>query len=123
MFYKLNKNNEIIEVCVKNYDGNFLWSDKNIIESFDGRLVFEEETQTEEYISKKSVFEAKLVQQQQSLEKINRMEELRKDFEQERLGFIFDDMEQRKSEYIRLLNEVRVLQGKKPRQLKTIEKN
>lgn len=48
-------------------------------------------------------------------EKINRLNELTKDFAQVQAGLIIDDIEERKSEFRTLLNEVRVLQGKEPR--------
>lgn len=49
-------------------------------------------------------------------EKINRLTELTKDFAQVQAGLIIDDLETRKAEFRTLLNEVRVLQGKEPRQ-------
>ena len=50
-------------------------------------------------------------------EKINRLTELTKDFAQAGAGLIIDDLESRKAEFRTLLNEVRVLQGKLPRQI------
>lgn len=50
-------------------------------------------------------------------EKINRLTELTKDFAQVQAGLIIDDLESRKAEFRTLLNEVRVLQGKLPRQI------
>lgn len=47
--------------------------------------------------------------------KIKRLEELTKDFAQVQAGLIIDDIEDRKLEFRTLLNEVRVLQGKEPR--------
>lgn len=49
-------------------------------------------------------------------DKINRLTELTKDFAQVEAGLIIDDLETRKAEFRTLLNEVRVLQGKEPRQ-------
>lgn len=49
-------------------------------------------------------------------EKINRLTELTKDLAQVEAGLIIDDLETRKAEFRTLLNEVRVLQGKEPRQ-------
>lgn len=49
--------------------------------------------------------------------KIKRLEELTKDFVQVQAGLIIDDIEERKLEFQTLLNEVRVLQGKEPRQI------
>lgn len=50
-------------------------------------------------------------------EKINRLTELTKDFVQIEAGLIIDDLEERKVEFRTLLNEVRVLQGKQPREI------
>ena len=50
---------------------------------------------------------------------ILRLEELRKDFEQDRLGLVVPNLEVKKQEYIHLLQEVRILQGKEPREVKT----
>ena len=49
--------------------------------------------------------------------KQQRLAELTKDFAQIQAGFIIDDLEERKAEFRTLLNEVRVLQGKEPRQI------
>ena len=49
-------------------------------------------------------------------EKINRLTELTKDLAQVEAGLIINDLETRKAEFRTLLNEVRVLQGKEPRQ-------
>lgn len=49
-------------------------------------------------------------------DKINRLTELTKDLAQVEAGLIIDDLETRKAEFRTLLNEVRVLQGKEPRQ-------
>lgn len=48
-------------------------------------------------------------------EKINRLTELTKDFAQVEAGLIVPDIEDKKVEFRTLLNEVRVLQGKTPR--------
>ena len=51
-------------------------------------------------------------------QKIKRLEELTKDFAQVEAGLQIDDIEERRAEFRTLLNEVRVLQGKEPRQIK-----
>lgn len=48
-------------------------------------------------------------------DKTVRLAELTKDFAQIQAGLIIDDIEDRKLEFRTLLNEVRVLQGKEPR--------
>lgn len=57
------------------------------------------------------------LKQQQIRIKINRLAELTKDFAQVEAGLIIDDLEERKAEFRTLLNEVRVLQGKQPREI------
>ena len=59
---------------------------------------------TSEYDKQKSI-----------VEKQKRLAELTKDFAQVEAGLIIDDLEERKQEFRTLLNEVRVLQGKQPR--------
>lgn len=49
--------------------------------------------------------------------KKQRLVELTKDFAQIQAGFIIDDIEERKAEFRTLLNEIRVLQGKEPREI------
>lgn len=49
--------------------------------------------------------------------KTQRLEELTKDFAQVQAGFIIEDIEERKLEFQTLLNEVRALQGKEPKQI------
>lgn len=50
-------------------------------------------------------------------QKTIRLAELTKDFAQVQAGLIIDDLEDRKAEFRTLLNEVRVLQGKQPREI------
>ena len=47
--------------------------------------------------------------------KLARLEELTKDFAQIQAGLIIENIEERYAEFRTLLNEVRVLQGKEPR--------
>lgn len=70
----------------------------------DGKVVAVEHIATEEELK-----------QQMLYEKINRLTELTKDLAQVQAGLIIDDIEDRKLEFRTLLNEVRVLQGKEPR--------
>ena len=51
------------------------------------------------------------------LKKQTRLADLTKDFAQVEAGLIIDDLDERKQEFRTLLNEVRVLQGKQPRQI------
>ena len=59
---------------------------------------------TSEYDKQKSI-----------MEKQKRLAELTKDLAQVEAGLIIDDLDERKQEFRTLLNEVRVLQGKQPR--------
>lgn len=54
---------------------------------------------------------------QQILLKTERLNELTKDFAQVQAGLVIEDIEERKLEFQTLLNEVRILQGKEPRQI------
>ena len=49
--------------------------------------------------------------------KLKRLEELSKDFAQVQAGLFIEDIEERKLEFQTILNEVRVLQGKEPRNI------
>lgn len=118
MFYRLDANNKIIDNANFKYADDCLETDKNIIRSFDGKLVFEEETKTEEYLKAKAVADNKVKTASQIEEKKVRLEELRKDIVQSVSGLIIEDIEQRKAEYRTLLNEVRILLGKEPRKIK-----
>ena len=62
-------------------------------------------------------FTEEQLKQQQINTKINRLTELTKDFAQVQAGLIITDIEERKAEFRTLLNEVRVLQGKQPREI------
>lgn len=55
--------------------------------------------------------------QKSIMEKQKRLAELTKDFAQVEAGLIIDDLDERKQEFRTLLNEVRVLQGKQPREI------
>lgn len=62
-------------------------------------------------------FTEEQLKQQQINTKINRLTELTKDLAQVQAGLIITDIEERKQEFRTLLNEVRVLQGKQPREI------
>ena len=57
MFYKVNDKNEIVEICVENYDGNFLETDKEIEFGFDNKLYFVEDMTKDDYIARKKEYE------------------------------------------------------------------
>lgn len=73
------------------------------------RTISEEErivSNTNDYTNSQLIFQ-----------KQTRLAELTKDFAQVEAGLIIDDLEERKAEFRTLLNEVRVLQGKQPREI------
>lgn len=49
MFYRIDKENNIIDSAEFKYADDCLETDKNIVRSFNGKLVFEEETLTDNY--------------------------------------------------------------------------
>lgn len=74
------------------------------LKAVNGKVVAEMHISTQEEINNQLIFE-----------KTKRLEELTKDFAQVQAGLTIDDIEERRNEFRILLNEVRVLQGKKPR--------
>lgn len=52
-----------------------------------------------------------------------KLNKLSQDFTQFSLGAVFDDIEERKAEFIKLHNELRVLMGKEPREYSTGKDN
>ena len=117
MFYRLDANNEIIDFAKYQYSADCITTDKNIVRRFDGKLVFEEETKTEEYLKAKAVADNKVKTASQIEEKKARLEELTKDLAQVQAGLVIDNIEEKKAEFRTLLNEIRVLQGKEPRDI------
>ena len=73
------------------------------------RTISEEErivSNTNDYTNSQLIFQ-----------KQTRLAELTKDLAQVEAGLVIDDIEDRKQEFRTLLNEVRVLQGKQPREI------
>ena len=56
MFYKKNNNGEIIAVSNKKFDEDFEETEKNIVEGFDHKLYFEEDTFSASYISRQQEY-------------------------------------------------------------------
>lgn len=69
MFYRL-ENNKIIDCAEFKYADDCLETEKNIVRNIDGELVFEETTQTTEYIAKKKAYE-----EEQELDKLRYVRE------------------------------------------------
>lgn len=116
-FYRLNEDKTIKDNANYKYAKDCLETDKKIVRGFDGILRFEEDTQKTEYLQAKTIFEEKINNNKLIAKKKLRLEELRKDIVQELAGLIVENIEDKKVEYRTLLNEVRVLQGKEPREI------
>lgn len=127
MFYRLDKNNNIIDNANFKYAEDCLETDKNIVRDFNGKLIFEEETKTQEYLKAEQEFEKEKIKQKRIAEIKQRLDELNKDFIQSMLGADFgtkilengteiDVFEAKKTEFILLHNELRELEGKEPRE-------
>ena len=104
---------EILGIKVSREEGDYLICEHNKgkdLKIVDGKVVAVEHTPT-----------AQELLQQQLNTKLKRLEELTKDFAQVQAGLIIDDIEDRKIEFQTLLNEVRILQGKEPRQIQNQE--
>lgn len=116
MFYRLDENGKIKDNANFRYAEDCLETDKNIVRGFDGKLVFEEEVQTQEYLKLKQEFETKQNNQKRIAEIKQRLEELNKDFIQAMLGAIIPNIEDKKIEFMSLHNELRGLLGQEPRE-------
>lgn len=71
MFYRLDKDNNIVDCADYKYSDDCLETDKNIIRNFNGKLIFEEFTLTEEYLSELKLHNDKLNDSKQLLELTN----------------------------------------------------
>ena len=56
-YYRIDKNNNIIDNANFKYADDCLQTEKNIVRGFDGKLVFEEETNTQSYLTAKQEYE------------------------------------------------------------------
>lgn len=73
MFYRVDDNKNIIDSANFKYAEDCLETDRNIIRGFDGKLIFEEETQTQEYLIAKQKFETKQDNQERIEELTNKL--------------------------------------------------
>ena len=115
MFYRLDENGNIKDNAEFKYADDCLETTKKIVTDFKGKLVFEEETQTQEYLKAKQDFETIQNNQARIAEIKQRLDELNKDFIQYYLGAVISNIEEKKIEFISLHNELRELLGKEPR--------
>ena len=115
MFYRLNEEKKIIDCADFKYANDCLETNKNIVCGFDGKLVFEDELNSSDYLSRKEEFSS-CIEKEKREEKIkSRLNNLTEDFIQVLCGAVFEDIEERKQEFRTLHNELRVLIGKEPR--------
>ena len=115
--YYIQKDNKIIMSAKFKFSDDCLYTKENIVRGYDGMLRFESEMQTDSYILEKNHYESAKQNKQLIIEKQERLTELTKDLAQVQAGLIIDNLEERKQEFRTLLNEVRVLQGKQPREI------
>lgn len=92
-------------------------TNQKIVEGFDHKYYLEEYTKTKEYLSAKKEYDEKFLKGVDILKKKARLEELTKDLAQVQAGLIIENIEEKKEEFRTLLNEIRVLQGKEPREI------
>ena len=108
--YNLKHQKSLLGICLSNKEFDKFICEQNKgkeLKVVDGKLIAIEHIPTEEELK-----------QQQISTKLYRLEELTKDFAQIQAGLIIENIEERKLEFQTLLNEVRILQGKDPRQIK-----
>ena len=94
-----------IEMSLEEFD--FLMCEQSKgkeLKVIDGKVVAVEHEATENELKQTRISEIQ-----------TRLNELSQDFIQVNLGAVFDDLEQRKAEFISLHNELRILLGKEPR--------
>ena len=120
-FYRVDENNNIIDSANFKYADDCLETEKNIIRRFDGKLVFEEEMQTQNYLTEKESFEANINKQQRIYEIKTWFEEYDNQVKQYqrcvRLGVEFDrDIVELDNQAKTYQEELRTLLGKEPRE-------
>lgn len=118
MFYRLREDGTILDKANFKYADDCLETNKNIVRGFDGKLMFEEETQTTEYLDEKEKFEVKISEQEEIEQLEARLIELSQDIAQMQCGAVFEDAEKRIAEFQEKHNRLRYLKGKEPREYK-----
>ena len=121
VFYRVDENNKIIDSANFKYADDCLETEKNIVRGFDGKLVFEEELQTQKYLTEKESFEANINKQQRIYEIRTWFDEYDNQVKQYercvRLGIEFDkDIVELDNQAKAYQEELRILLGKEPRQ-------
>lgn len=94
MYYKLDENGKICAVSVENYDGQFLYTDKNIVENCRGEFLFEDDEKALNLEEEKGKYEA--IQKEIRDIRLN-LTKWKEDIEQvELFGMDRDDYEEKK---------------------------
>lgn len=111
MYIKINEENKVIAASTKQYDG-FIKVDK---EDFDLMSY-------DYFLNGNEIREVKLNNEpSEDVKKLsaykNRLNELTKDFAQVQAGFVIPNIAEKQAEFRELLNKVRVIEGKEPRDI------
>ena len=110
--YALFENNKIVKLLDNYFENSVEVDIDNITDGFDGYQYLKSFMQTEEYRQLE-------LNEQRKWEIRERLSQLSQDFVQAIAGAYFEDFETRKAEFQTLHNELRVLEGKKPREYNT----
>ena len=116
IYYRVKEDGTILDKANFKYADDCLETDKNIVRGFDGVLVFEEDIETVEYITRKAQFDKELKTLERKEEIKARMSELSQDFVQVTVGAKIDNINERILEFQNLHNELRTLEGKEVRE-------
>lgn len=124
MYIKVNGNNEILETCSEPIEGGFEYDGeldfaKICFAKFEnGQVVYDEKAYKE---SEKLKLE--YIDNQNKIDKIKKeLGKLSEDIIQYQAGEIVPNYEERKKQFVKLHNKLRVLEGKEPRVLVDKEK-
>lgn len=110
--YALFENNKIVKLLDDYFENSVEVDIDNIADGFDGYQYLKSFMQTEEYRQLE-------LNEQRKWEIRERLSQLSQDFVQAMAGAYFEDFAQRQLEFQALHNELRVLEGKEPREYKT----
>lgn len=117
MFYLADGNGKIQAVADFKFDENAVYTEEEIVQTYDGRWVFAEDTQTEEYKAlERAYLNERLVLARASALK-EELAKIKEDIEQETFGLVRSDYAEKKARACEIVNELRVLEGKEPREI------
>lgn len=112
MTYYTLKDGKITSFGKIKFFDDCLETEEDIVEDYKHQYRFASELMTDEYKKEEQTYYSTLARIDYIKQKLN---ELSNDFVQAQLGAKFDDLEERKAEFVRLHNELRQLLGKEPR--------